>query len=147
MFVIGIAEMIFLIAIVLGTTFMFIVPLVQRRAMLNKPKRNLITGDDGEIVIIGEKARSKPFRKSGKGSFASDGLFLNTGVYRLQYKFPPTSPVALKLISIEDAEEVPILIKSGAGSHAFRIDKNGRYVVNLDPTNDSLNWEFEFHQL
>lgn len=146
MFIIGAAEMLMIILIVASVTFMFVVPALKRRALIDKPKRQVI-GDDGEVVVVTPRTRAKPFKQSGKGAFASDALTLYSGVYRVEYRFPPGAPVTATLINIENKGEIPVISKAGVGSHALRLPRNGRYVLNIDPSDETLAWEIELKQL
>lgn len=143
--VIGFIELVIIMLIVMTLTFGLLVPLARRRALLDKPKRGMLVGDDGEIVVEAPRERAKPFRKSGTGSYASEGVQLYAGMYRMEYTF--ASSVAVKLLRIDSAEEQPILNKTGTGSHAFRVKAAGRYVVAIDPTDNTQPWEVAFRQL
>ncbi len=146
-FIIGFGEMIVIALVVFSVTFMYIVPVLRRRAMLEKPKRGAKTNDTGKVIRVEEREKARSFSRSGTGSYASNALKLFAGVYRLEYAFPEESPVALKLINLDNAEEITILIKSGSGSHAFTIDTAGRYLLNIDPTAPALAWEVSFRQM
>jgi hypothetical protein len=143
----GAGEMILITLIILAVTFLIVVPLLRQRAQMEKPKRDLIVGDDGEIVRIGERARGKPVTLSGQGAHASDALELDSGVYRIAYRFPPEVLIAVKLIAVDDAEEHAVLVKRGEGSHTFSVETAGRYVVQVEPQDDHARWEVEYRRL
>ncbi|MBK8031391.1 MAG: hypothetical protein IPK17_18265 [Chloroflexi bacterium] len=91
-----------------------------------------------------KKARS--FHHSGKGSYASGTLTLYAGVYRLEYQFPEAAPVALKLIDLDSAG-TGAAHQVGSGSQAFRVETNGRFGLNIDPTDNVRPWEVSFRQM
>src|SRR5690349_13202106 len=99
--VLGVAELFFLALIIAGVVC---IGLVMRRLveMGEKPKRRLITDDQGDVVIIGEARRNEPVSFSRKGTYASDAMRLEAGVYKIEYQFPETSPVKVDLISATD---------------------------------------------
>jgi hypothetical protein len=140
-------EVILISLLILAVTLLVVVPILQRRAQMEKPKRDLIVGDDGEIVGIGERARGKPVKLSGQGTHASDALGLESGVYRIAYRFPPEVLIAVKLIAVDDAAEHTVLVKRGEGSHTFSVDTAGRYVVQVEPQDDHAGWELEYRRL
>ena len=147
-FVVGFGEMFFVALIIFAVTFMYIVPALRRRAaMLEKPKRTVRTNSAEKVIRVEEREKARSFHHSGKGSYASGTLTLYAGVYRLEYQFPEADPVALKLIDLDSAEEQVLLIKSGSGSQAFRVETNGRFVLNIDPTDNVRPWEVSFRQM
>jgi hypothetical protein len=142
----GVAELFILALIIAGVVG---IGLVMRRLVESgeKPKRRLITNDQEEIVIIGEARHSEPVSFSRKGTYASDAMRLEAGVYKIEYQFPETSLVKVDLISAADGETETIALKTGSGSLAFTVRAPGRFIVQVEPVDEAADWSFEFRRI
>jgi len=146
--ILGFAEILILALLITGIVF---IGMVMRQIMPlgsgEKPKRRLFRNDQDEVIIVGEARRIEPVRMSNKGTFASDALKLETGVYKFEYQFPESSSVKVDLISATDGDTETIALKSGSGSVAFTVHQPGKYVVQVEPVDEAANWSFEFRRV
>jgi hypothetical protein len=107
-------------------------------------KREMI---DGKLVALGDVERDVPRHFAGKGTWSSKPLGLSPGDYRLRYDFSSGMPVRVGLVSSLDGEDETLLIKSGNGVEGFTVEQDGRYVLQVQPADEQLQWTIEFQHL
>jgi hypothetical protein len=105
----------------------------------------------GRRLRDGENARFKRdgniFTFSYQGNQITAVVDLQPGTYKLQYQFPDGVSVKIDLISIIEDDSETLIIKSGSGSQAFRIEARGKYAFQVDPVDDLSEWSFEISPL
>lgn len=90
---------------------------------------------------------NSPLQFSGKGTWSSQPVRLAQGSYRLEYRFPASALVRLGLVSMIDGEDDTLLIKSGSGVVGFDVASQGRYIVLVQPADESAEWRLEIQHL
>lgn len=93
------------------------------------------------------KKQGDSFIFSDRGNQITAVVELQPGTYKLQYQFPDGISVKIDLISIDDGDSETLIIKSGSGSQAFRIEARGKYAFQVDPVDDRSEWSFEISPL
>jgi hypothetical protein len=113
----------------------------------SKPRRGLRYNDEGELVAIEGVVHQQPFVLHGKGTYASEPLELEHGMYKVQYRFPADMLVKVDIIRFLDGETSTILMKRGVGEASFTIEVDDRYVFEVAPADEVSEWELAFTRL
>ena len=87
------------------------------------------------------------FTLQGRGSESSNPRALARGAYRLAYTFPPNVLTRVRILDLRDGGEIAHLVRSGSGQAAFTIPADGRYIVAVDPADDSAPWQIAIRPL
>jgi hypothetical protein len=102
--------------------------------------------DDDGIETVSNQAHNKPFQFQGEGAQTTRPVKLETGDYKISYRFPKDALVKVELFHAADGDGEVILLKSGAGEAAFSIDAAGRYLFDIEPQ-EGAAWKLEINRL
>jgi hypothetical protein len=56
-------------------------------------------------------------------------------------------PVRVGLVSSADGLDETLLIRSGSGVEGFSVEASGRYVLQVQPADEQVEWSIEFQHL
>ncbi|CAG0979408.1 hypothetical protein ANRL2_02317 [Anaerolineae bacterium] len=90
---------------------------------------------------------NSPLQFSGKGTWSSQPVRLAQGSYRLEYRFPAAVLARLGLVSAIDGADDTLFIKSGSGVVGFDAAAQGRYIVQVQPADESAEWQLEIRRV
>lgn len=117
---------------------------VQSRADPTR-QRKLRYGEGGQIVAIEETLGQQPIHLEGAGSHMTKPFHLQAGTYKLQYRFPPDVLVKVDLWHGGDSETV--VLKRDEGAASFAVSQDGRYTLDIAPTDESSPWTLDITRL
>jgi hypothetical protein len=95
---------------------------------------------------IMERANNKPIRFQGVGAQTTRPFRLESGDYKVRYRFPEGVMVKVELLSADGVSEETLVLKAGAGEAAFSADA-GRYLLDIDPQDEDVAWKLEITRL
>jgi hypothetical protein len=102
--------------------------------------------DDDGIETVSNQARNKPFQFQGEGAQTTRPIKLETGDYKISYRFPEDALVKVELFHAADGDGEVILLKAGHGEATFSIDAAGRYLFDIEPQEGAV-WKLEINRL
>ena len=132
----AILQTVIIAAIVLGAMVLIVIAYFERHPQGEWRKRKLLRDTAGQITQIGGIAIPEPVRVQGKGTYTADVL-LERGRYKLGYRFADTVLTAVKVTEARTGDEILMVAKSGEGEMELTIEADGRYVIEVDPTDGS----------
>jgi hypothetical protein len=123
-------------AIVLGTMVLIVIAYFERQTQGEWRRRKLLHGMRGQLTQIGGIVLPEPVRVNGSGTFSAD-ISLQRGRYKLGYRLADSALTAVKIIEARTGDEIIMVAKSGEGEIEITIEADGRYVIEIDPTDGS----------
>jgi hypothetical protein len=123
-------------AIVISGLVLIMIAYFERKTEGRWRRRKLQRGKRGEITQIGGVAIPEPLRVRGSGTYSAR-IELKHGRYKLSYQFAQGILTAIKIFEVQMGDEILMLAKSGAGEAELMIECDGKYIVEIDPTDGS----------
>ncbi len=111
----------------------------------NTRERKLRYNARGELVAIEEVLPQKPVRLRGQGNHMTEPVHLETGTYKVDYRFPDDVLVKVDLWQGVDSEM--ILLKRGSGVVSFAVESEGRFIFEIAPADETAAWEMDITRL
>jgi hypothetical protein len=102
--------------------------------------------DDDGIETVDNQAHNKPFQFQGEGAQTTRPVKLESGDYKISYRFPEAALVKVELFHASDGDGEVILLKSGDGESVFSIDLAGRYLFDIEPQ-EGAAWKLQINRL
>ena len=139
--------LILLLAILIAVVLVVLVRALSNaeRPLRKSERKREISG--GRLVALGDVERDQPIHFAESGTWSSRPLSLESGNYRLRYDFSAGMPVRVGLVSSLDGSDETLLITSGSGVEGFSINEAGSYVVQVQPADESVEWQIELQHL
>jgi hypothetical protein len=83
----------------------------------------------------------------GRGKSVTDPVDLEAGVYRVDYEFPETSNISVRIVNLKTGKEGSFIYESGKGATTYHLEEKGRFVFRINDWDKKLNWKFAFKRL
>ncbi len=83
----------------------------------------------------------------GRGKSVTDPVDLEAGVYRVDYEFPETSSISVRIVNLKTGKEGSFIYESGKGATTYYLEEKGRFVFRINDWDKKLNWKFTFKRL
>jgi hypothetical protein len=98
-------------------------------------------GEDGELVSSVSSPSPSWFRFSGRGTNITSAVYLEGGLYSIEYRLSTSTATVIELISVDNpGESKEILRVSASGSQTFRVADSGRYIFQVKPPDSNAAW-------
>jgi hypothetical protein len=131
-----------MLALLMGAFYYFY---LEQSGKLKRPKQS-----GGQIVrgeIIPDDQRGQPVELANQGTFASEKIPLERGVYKIEYQFPADVMTSVRIVGINNTSNKKLFTKTGAGSWVLHVDLTGFYVLQVEPTDDAARWKIDVKPL
>lgn len=101
-------------------------------------------GEDGELVSSVSSPSPSWFRFSGRGTNITSAVYLEGGLYSIEYRLSTSPSTVIELVSVDNpGESKEILRVSASGSQTFKVADSGRYVFQVKPLDDHGAWNIK----
>lgn len=132
-----------LVVFVVATTAAYFVLRALDKRRPDHARRELLRGQDGDLVAVGERKRRASVALCGNGDYTSAAFVLDEGIYKAAYTFHVDVLTSVRLIHVDTGEDEVLFIKAGEGAAGFRVDAYGRYLFTVEPAAPEAAWTLD----
>lgn len=132
-----------LVVFLVATTAAYVLLRALDKRRPDHARRELLRGQDGDLVALGERKRRASVALRGSGDLTSAAFMLDEGIYKAAYHFHADVLTSVRLIHVDTGEDEVLFIKSGEGAVGFRVDAYGRYLFTIEPAAPDAAWRLD----